>query len=940
MWGAASPTAVKVSGMGKATKLSAYAAKRDFQKTAEPSGEDDPIRPSQALRFVVQRHDATRLHYDLRLELDGVFKSWAVTKGPSLNPADKRLAVEVEDHPLGYGDFEGTIPKGQYGGGTVQLFDRGTWAPEGDTPPDKALAGGELKFVLKGKRLKGSFVLVRMKKDRFGGKRTNWLLIKHRDGDARDEDDGGGIPAIEKSVASGRTLATIAAGKGRAPKPFMLAAGKAPAPDAVWDSSKGHAKAERVAHGTDTKLSAGKAPKTAGTSPKAKLKQAAKSGAENKAADTKATKTKATMPDFVPPQFCRSVEKPPSGRKWLHEIKFDGYRTQLRIEGGAVRLLTRTGLDWTDKFGAIAKAARGLPDALIDGEIVALDGEGQPNFSALQAAISAGKTDALSFFAFDLLFAEGADLRRQPLATRKEDLSHLLASRKRPSPLIRYVEHFDADGPAVFESAKTLGLEGIVSKQTSAIYRSGKSESWTKTKCRAGHEVVLGAWTETNGHFRSLLAGVFRDGKLAYVGRVGTGYGAKVVAELMPKLKANEAKQSPFDKKGAPPRDRAIHWLKPDLVAEIEFAGWSADGVVRQAAFKGLRDDKPAADVVAETPVPAKEAEMPKPSAGNETSKPAKGKSGTETKSGTERKSGKVEVMGVALSHPDKPLWPDAGDEATVTKRDLADYFEAVGGWMLPHIEGRPCSIIRAPDGIDGQTFFQRHAMAGGSKLFDTLVIEGDREPYLVINEVAALAAVAQSGGLELHPLNSIPGKPDVPGRLVFDLDPAPDVDFADTVVAAKDMKARLEALGLAAFCKSTGGKGLHVVTPLAPDRKPVDWDAAKRFAHDVVLAMERDAPKLYLTKASKAARAGRIYLDYLRNDRLSTAVAPLSPRARPHAPVSMPLTWSQVKADLDPARFTIRTVPKLIAKSTAWDGYAAAAGSIAKAIAALGKTA
>ena len=907
--------------MAKDPKLAAYAARRDFQKTAEPGG-DDPVRPSDAPRFVVQRHDATRLHYDLRLELDGVFKSWAVTKGPSLNPADKRLAVEVEDHPLGYGDFEGTIPKGQYGGGTVQLFDRGTWTPENGDPA-KALGAGELKFSLAGKQLKGSFVLVRLKHDRRGGKRTNWLLIKHRDAAANDADDGGGVLKIDRSVASGRAMKTIAAGKGRAPTPFMLREDKAPAADAVWDSSKGHAEDERAAAGRSPRMAA----RAAADSPKARLAAAAKPETRGKAAKEKGSKpgqAATPMPGFVEPQLCRSVAKPPSGALWLHEIKFDGYRMQLRVEGGKPALRTRSGLDWTAKFAAIAKAASGFPDAILDGEVVALDADGAPSFSALQAAIAEEKTGALVFFAFDLLYLDGEDLRQDPLRERKARLAAVLAGR-RPSPAaIRYVEHFSSDGAEVFQSARDLGLEGIVSKKAGAPYRSGRSESWTKAKCRTAHEVVLGGWSETDGAFRSLLGGVFRDGALVYVGRIGTGFGAATVERLMPKLKAQARAKSPFARKGAPPRDRAVHWLEPVLVAEIEFAGWSDDGVVRQAAFKGLRDDKLAADVVAEAPARPGTAALAAP----EPAKPAPKSVG----------SSKVTVMGVTLSHPDKALWPDDGDGAPVTKRDLAEYLEAVGDWMLPHLEGRPCSIIRAPDGIGAQTFFQRHAMAGGSDLFDTVKVLGDHEPYLVINRVEALAAVAQSGGLELHPANCVPGDPLVPGRLVFDLDPAPDVAFADVVTAAKDLKTRLEAVGLVGFCKTTGGKGLHVVTPLVAAGKAADWAVAKRFARDLCVAMERDAPKLYLTKMSKAARTGRIFLDYLRNDRIATAVAVLSPRARPHAPVSMPLAWAQVKADLDPARYTVRSVPKVLPRAKAWADYADAARPLAAAIAALAK--
>ena len=914
--------------MAERPALADYEAKRDFQKTAEPRGSSG-VKPSSKLRFVVQRHDASRLHYDLRLELDGVFKSWAVTKGPSLNPADKRLAVEVEDHPLGYGDFEGTIPKGQYGGGTVQLFDRGFWASEnGD--PEAALKGGELKFNLSGKRLKGSFVLVRMKNDRFGGKRTNWLLIKHRDAAANAAEDGGGVPAIDTSVASGRTLSTIAAGKGKAPKPFMLATDKAPKPDAVWISNKGLAADER--HAAAPKRAS--TPRTQSASPKQKLKEATR---EEKMSPAKgaATMSAAPMPDFIEPQLCRTVASPPRGDKWLHEIKFDGYRVQIRVAEGTALVRTRSGLDWTNRFKGIAKAAQYLPNCILDGELVALDRGGKPDFSAMQAAVAAGQTKDLVFFAFDLLFGGGVDLRGNALMDRKSRLEDLLGSPAPGQGAIRYVEHFSTDGEAVFRSARELGLEGIVSKRLDGPYKSGRSDSWTKAKCRPAHDVVLGAWTTTGGKFRSLLGGVFREGKLIYVGRIGTGFGGAILEKLMPQLKANAATKNPFDRKASPPRDRNIQWLEPNLVAEIEFAGWSADGTVRQAAFKRLRDDKSAADVetvlptalLSAAPTPMIGVAANPPSANPPAAKPAK----------PAGRAGKVTIMGVALSHPDKALWPDGGDGVPVTKRDLAAYFEAVGSWMMPHIAGRPCSIIRAPEGIDGQTFFQRHAMAGGSKLLEAIMISGDRQPYVALNQLEVLAAVAQSGGLELHPSNCAPDAPLVPGRLVFDLDPAPDVPFADVVKAARAMKDLLESLGLVPFCKTTGGKGLHLVTPLSPD-KAVSWDKAKAFARDVCVVMERDAPTKFLTKASKAARTGWIYLDYLRNDKLSTAVAPLSPRGRAYAPVSMPLTWAQVKADLDPMRYTLRTVPKLLAKTKAWADYDDGARPIADAMAKLAK--
>ena len=802
--------------MRKDESLAVYRAKRDFGKSAEPRGRVGATTPPR-LRFVVQKHDATRLHYDFRLELDGVLKSWAVTKGPSADPADKRLAVEVEDHPLDYGDFEGTIPQGHYGGGTVMLWDRGTWTPEDGMPPAKALAKGELKFTLHGSRLQGGWVLVRLKPKR-GDKKTNWLLIKHRDEFAR-AGDGDALLAETASVATGRSMQEIA------------------------------------------------------------------------------------LPDFVPPQLCRPVSRPPEEAGWVHEIKFDGYRLQMRVMGGRVTLKTRAGLDWTERFPALAEAGRPLPDCLIDGELVALDAAGIPDFSALQAALSEGRTDELIYFAFDLLFDAGGDLRAEPLLERKKRLRSLLGAAEGRG--LRYVEHFAASGEAVLKSACQLTLEGIVSKRADAPYISGRGPTWTKAKCRGGQEVVIGAWTTTEGRFRSLLVGVRKGEALVHVGRVGTGFSAAKIDMLLAKLRPLKTDRSPFLAVEGPRRAGEIHWVRPELVAEIEFTGWTGEGRVRHAAFKGLREDKPAAEVAAETPgLPA----------------------------------GRAVVMGVPITHPDKPMWPDAGDGIAVGKLELARYFELAGPALLEHVKGRPCSILRAPDGIGGQHFFQRHASAGMSNLIGQVKVAGEDKPYLLIDQVEGLIALAQMGGLELHPWNCLPGNPDWPGRLVFDLDPGPDVTFAQVVAAALEVRQRLERLGLMAFCKTTGGKGLHVTVPLAnPPKGGVDWPSAKRFAHAFCLAMVKDNPGAYVANMAKSRRQGRIFLDYLRNDRIATAVAPLSPRARPGALVSMPLDWGQLTPELDPASYTVRSLPALLEKGALWSGYAQGARPIKAAIRKMG---
>ncbi|MGH8294596.1 MAG: DNA ligase D [Steroidobacteraceae bacterium] len=882
-------------------KLHTYRAKRDFTRTAEPSGSGSVPR-SARLRFVVQKHAARRLHYDLRLELDGVFKSWAVTRGPSLDPADKRLAVEVEDHPLEYGDFEGTIPQGQYGGGSVQIWDRGFWEPQGKHTPAQALAAGELKLTLAGERLRGGWVLVRLRNSR-SGKRPSWLLIKHRDEFARAGD--GLLADDDRSVASGRTLEEIAAGRGRGrgPKPFMAPGRRAGPTDAVWNSNTA---ADQAAGGIAARMNA---------------------RAAARAARPPTSKPRAgPMPKFIEPALCRLLARPPEDSGWAHEIKLDGYRLQLRVESGRVVLLTRKGLDWTERFASIARAAERLPDCIIDGEAVALDRNGVSDFSALQSALAQGRESALILFAFDLMFLEGRDLRPLPLERRKQELARVLESLPSSSrSRLHYLEHFTDAGTAVLESACRLSLEGVVSKRLDAPYESGRTGSWTKAKCRAGQEVVIGGWTSEGANLSSLIAGVYRDGRLVPAGRIGTGFGAATVRRLLPRLRELASDENPFGERVPVPSGRKIHWLKPRLVAQIEFAGWTEGGNIRQAAFKGLREDKPAQEVREETAAPV-DGERGKRGA----------RPGTRKSARTRRQAvqGTGPVLSVTLSNADKTLWPDAGDGRPVTKHELAEYLATVGEWMLPHIAGRPCSLVRCPDGIGGERFFQRHAMPGLSSLISLVRVSGDRKPYVQVDRIEGLAALAQIAALELHPWNCVARQPEVPGRLVLDLDPAPDVGLEAVIGAARELRERLETLGLESFLKTTGGKGLHVVTPFTqPRNAALDWPLVKAFARELCARMAADSPRQYVINMAKRVRTGRIFLDYLRNDRTATAVAPLSPRARAGATVSMPLTWAQARAGLDPRKFTIRTAWPLLERSAAWDGYAESARPLLPAI-------
>ena len=860
-------------------ELDTYKKKRNFTATPEPAGRKGRARKS-GLRYLIQRHAATRLHYDFRIELDGVLKSWAVTKAPSRDPAVKRLAVEVEDHPLDYGSFEGTIPAGNYGAGTVQMWDTGEWEPQEDDL-DAAFARGNVKMVLHGERLSGKWALIRLKGDRGRpSKRNNWLLIKEKD-EYAVPGEGDANMEIDASVTTGRSLAEIAEGK------------------KTWASSKK-------------------------TGRKAPPKPKARAAVTERAASPHA---------FVPIQLCKVADYPPQGNGRAHEIKFDGYRLQVAAGGGRATIRTRKGLDWSAKFPELAGDAADWPDAVIDGELCALAENHMPDFSALQAAISDGKTADLVYFAFDLLFEGPEDLRKLPLSHRKARLqAYIDRIPKAARGRIRYVDHFATTGQAILESACRMDLEGVISKKLDASYTDGRSTTWLKSKCRGRDEVVIGGWTSEGGsRFRSLIVGVRDKDGLRHLGRVGTGYNQTLLKTLLPALKKAETDRSPFVGKGAPKKTRTAgqttHWTTPTLVAEIEHGGYTDTGSIRQAAFKGLRDDKPAAEVTDRPQAPAKVSKEP----GAPADLPGL------TVPGEKPRKGKLVVSGVTISNPDKVLWPAADGRPAITKAQLVSYYEMAAERILPHVADRPVSIIRAPEGITGEKFFQRHAMPGSNPRLKLIDVK-EPKPYVGVVDVGGLVAIGQSGGLELHPWGCKPGDPETPEQVTFDLDPDEDLDFDDVIEAAKIVRKELEGLGLTPFVKTTGGKGLHVVVPIRADAKArVEWDQCKAFAKEVSEIMRRAHPDRFTTTLAKKARGGKIFLDYLRNGRMATAVAPWSPRARPGAGIAFPLSWGQVRKGLDPKAYTLHDAVALLRKPDPWKDFRAAEANLRPVLKKLG---
>ena len=821
--------------------LTTYHGKRRFGVTAEPKGK---VARAKGHAFVIQKHAAQRLHYDLRLELDGVMKSWAVTRGPSLVPGEKRLAVQVEDHPIDYNKFEGTIPKGEYGGGTVLIWDRGTWTPEQDT--HKGLAKGHLSFSLDGEKLHGAWHLVRMHRRR-GEKRDNWLLIKSEDEAARKVRDKDILEEQSLSVKSGRDMDEIA--QGVRPR-----------------------KAEK----------------------KTSRKQAKKTTAKRKSKRKRAGA--APLPGFVAPCLATLAEKAPDGDNWIHEIKFDGSRIQARLDGGRVKLFTRNGLDWTRKFPTIAAAVAELPaeTALIDGELVVNDDKGVSSFSLLQQELKAGSDRRMAYYAFDLLHLDRDDLRPLPLTARKAALTQKLAHGPKSGPL-RLSESIDEQGPLLLKHACKLHLEGIISKRADAAYHSGRGHDWIKSKCSDRQEFVVAGFvpsTNDNHSVGALVLGVYEKGKLRYAGRTGTGFTHQSARELYRKFKPLVLDKSAFDPVPAEERGkRAPIWVKPNLVAEIDFHGWTHGNMVRHSSFQGLREDKKAKEVVHEVKAAAA------------TNKNASAK---RSSAPVRPRNAKVQVGAITLSHPDRVYWEDAG----VTKAGLAGYYTQVWKWMRPHVAGRPISLLRCPEGAAGQCFFQKHAAAGvATEHLHQIAEKGGK--IISIDNLDGLISLVQAGVLEVHTRGSTVGALEKADRLVFDLDPGPGTGWKDVVAAARDVRARLAKIKLKTFLKTSGGKGLHVVLPI----KPAPWEIAKDFCHTVASTMAADAPDRYTAVVSKSKRNNRIFIDYLRNSREATAVAPYSTRARAGAPVSTPVDWSELGSLKSADAYTVKNLPQRLAR-------------------------
>lgn len=789
--------------------LKEYKSKRNFHKTKEPAGKT--IKSKGAKMFVVQKHHASHLHYDFRLELDGVLKSWAVPKGPSLNPKDKRLAIEVEDHPIDYATFEGEIPEGEYGGGHVIVWDKGEWLPPKNV--EDQLKKGHLEFELHGEKLGGEWLLLRTRIP--GGKKNNWLLIKRDDKSASLKD----ITKKDKSVLSGVTIETLE-------------------------------------------------------------KEMAK---EDKKAKTQKKTKFLSFTDLGGPELATLVDSPPVGEQWIHEIKYDGYRTLCFKDKKSTKLLTRSGLDWSKKYSELQKECQEIAaeSIIFDGEIVWPDENGKSRFEGLQNALEEGDSSKLIYYVFDLLYLNGYDTRELPLIDRKKLLKEVLEQSN--TEKILFSEHWDESGKSVFESACENHLEGIISKNAESHYSSGRNKNWLKIKCTNTQEFLIGGYTmqENKTSLGALLMGAYNsDGQFQYVGKVGTGFDAKTSKKLLSKLKKLHIQESRFDEKS--PKSKSNIWVKPSLVGNIEFGAWTNEKILRHAAFKGLREDKKPKDVFLGEVKISKEAET-------------------------------------TLSHPDKVIY--TGDK--ITKQDLSDYYTAIQKWIIPHVEDRPLALLRCPHGEGKACFFQKHIKTDGEGILGKKVeskLKKKKEDVVYIDSNLGLQELVQLGTLEIHSRGCTVNEIDHPNQIVFDFDPDPDVTFKKVKDAAFELKDILDELKLKSFIKVSGGKGLHVHIPIAP---VYDWDQVKDFSKSICEQMESTHPERYTTNISKVKRKGKIFLDYLRNGYGASAIAPYSVRAREHAPVALPITWEEAKKLKNAYFYNLKNVPKLLKRrKDPWAGY------------------
>jgi len=803
--------------------LSEYNRKRDFQITAEPAGSAATgKRKASALSFVIQKHDARNLHYDFRLELDGVLLSWAVPKGPSLDPSQKRLAVHVEDHPLSYGSFEGSIPAGQYGAGDVIVWDRGVWQPHDD--PRKAYAAGKLKFTLLGEKLSGDWALVRTHLKGSGDKQQ-WLLIKEKDPQARPAADYDIVKAQPDSVLSEASIG--------APKP------------------------------------------------KAKAK-------------AKPKKVNTTLPEQLAPQLATLVDRAPEGN-WQYEIKFDGYRMLARIRDGEVRLFTRNGHDWTERLPRQAKALQALKlnDSWLDGEVVSLNGDGLPDFQALQNAFDIGRSLDIVYYLFDAPYLDGNDQRQAPVEQRRAVLKTALSGSR--SKLLRFSEAFTANQRDIFESACDLALEGVIGKRLGSPYVSSRNTDWVKLKCRLRQEFVIIGYTRPKGSrsgFGALLLAVNDDTGLVYAGRVGTGFDQAALKHIYAQLTPLERKVSPLVKPLTSAQARGVHWVEPQLVGEVQFAEWTREGVVRQAAFVGLRTDKPVAQIIHEQPRAAKSLKAPKT----------------------------AKTSGVNITHPERVIDRQSGTQ----KQQLAQFYASISEWLLPFLRHRPVSLLRAPEGVEGEQFFQKHSehlAIPNIKHLDP-ALDPAHARLMEIDNARALLGAVQMGTIELHTWGATADKIETPDLFVLDLDPDPALPWKSMLEAAQLTLSVLDELGLETFVKTSGGKGLHLIVPLA---RRDGWDTVKAFAKAIAQFMTAQLPERFTATSGPKNRVGKIFIDYLRNARGASTVSAYSVRARPGLPVSVPVSRKELEGLRGAQQWTVANLHQRLESLNAdpWAGYA-----------------